>query len=475
MKKEFIDFSKVQYRQRRLAPKILSRHVASGVAYRSDGEDDDDEEDKEAEKKKLLKTIEKNIAKQLEGRATKEDVANVAKQLIFLTKGKNDKGEDIDAPFPIEQLRSMADEKTGVMAKLVEMGLKIQKMETEATRQVKAMDIRSQVAAWHDKNKETIQKIMNGEKITPPALELRVASPMLVSTVNAGNSPYIGRVEVEPGVNDFLRLPNTFWDFLTKGRTNAPTYVWVNKTNPLGAAAFIGPGVAKPGISFEMAAESSIAKKIADSAKAGTELLDDIDGMTSFIEDELRAQVMIKVNTTLMTGVNSSTVPAGIQSLSQLFSFYTAAAAGIKTTNPNYMDAIRAVVAALRSGVLTGTITVFVNSIDAANMDLSKATNSGVYLLPPFTTSSGQVIAGARVIEDNNIPVGYFEAGFMAYYRIKIYRDFTVTWGWENDDFTKNLVTAVGEMRLHQFFNSIHTGAFCYDTFANVIAAITAV
>jgi hypothetical protein len=445
------------------------------VAYRSDGdgggEGDDDDEDK---KKELLKTIKGLVGKQLEGRAKKEDVEAIVTQLSFLTTTKDDKGNEVKSDFPIQALRAMADEKTGVMAKLVEMGVEIQRIKTEGERQIKDMSIRAQVAAWQDKNKEVIKRIMEGEKIAPPALELRVvASPMLVSTVNSGSSPYIGRVEQEAGVNEFLRLPNTFWDFLTKGRTGAPTYVWVNKSNAQGAAAFIGPGVAKPGISFELVAESSIAKKIADSAKAGTELLQDIDGMTSFIENELRAQVMIKVNTTLMTGVNSSTVPAGIQTLSQNFAFYATAAAGIKTTNPNYMDAIRAVVGALRSGVLTGDITVFVNSIDAANMDLSKAVDSGVYLLPPFTTSQGQVIAGARVIEDNNVPVGYMQAGFMKYYRILIYKDFTVTWGWENDDFTKNLVTAVGEMRLHQFFNSIYTGAFLYDTFANVIAAIT--
>jgi len=344
----------------------------------------------------------------------------------------------------------------------------------EIFQKVKDMSVRSQVEAWQKANAETLKSISEGTKRDLPALEIRaVDSPMHVSTVNSGNSPYIGRTEVEAGINGFLVYPNTFWDFLTKGRTSAPTYVWANKFNREGAAAFIGPGVAKPGVSFEMVAETSNAKKIAVSAKAGTELLQDIDGMTTFIEQELKEQLYIEVNAKLMTGVSSSTVPAGIQTLSENFAFYTEAAANIKTTNPNYMDAIRAVVGALRSGKLVGDVTVFVNSIDAANMDLSKATDSGVYLLPPFTTSNGQVIAGAKIIEDQNIPTGSFQAGFMRYYRVLIYKDYTVSWGWENDDFTKNLVTAVGETRLHQFFNSIHTGAFCFDTFENVITAIT--
>lgn len=463
-------------------PKYSSRRFGGdkthfrSMCFKEDGEGD------EEEKEKLLKTIKGIVGKQLEGRAKKEDVENIVGQLSFLTKTKDESGKEIEAPFPIQELRSLVDPKSGAMAKLVEMGLEVQKLKAEGERSIKDMSVRGQIEAWLKSTpKETggvrtvqqiVDNIKNGVKEDIPELQLRVASPMLVSTVNAGASNFIGRVEVEQGVNDFLRYPNKFWEFLTKGRTGAPTYVWINKTNPLGAAAFIGPGVAKPGISFELAAESSIAKKIAVKAKAGTELLQDIDGMETMIMQELREQLDIEINQKLMTGVNSSTVPAGIRTLSQAFSFYTDAAANIRTTNPTYMDAIRAAVAALRSGKLTGDITVFVNSIDAANMDLSKAVDSGVYLLPPFSTSNGQQISGARIIEDQFIPVGYFQAGFMRYYRILIYKDYTVSWGWENTDFTDNLVTVVGEMRLHQFFNSIHTGAFMYDTFDNVVNTI---
>lgn len=198
--------------------------------------------------------------------------------------------------------------------------------------------------------------------------------------------------------------------------------------------------------------------------------------MTTFIEQELREQVMIKVNATLMVNAGSSTVPKGIQNYSLAYASYANAAA-IKTTNPTFVDCIRAVVGQLRSGAITGRIDFFINSIDAANMDIAKATDSGVYLLPPFVTANGMQVAGAFIHEDNNVPVGYFQAGFIRFYRVLIHKDFLVTWGWENDDFTKNLITAVGEMRMHQFVNSIYadSGVFCYDTFENVKAAITQV
>ena len=45
--------------------------------------------------------------------------------------------------------------------------------------------------------------------------------------------------------------------------------------------------------------------------------------------------------------------------------------------------------------------------------------------------------------------------------------------GWENDDFTKNLVTILGEKRMLAYIKSQYKTAFVADTFANVITAIT--
>ncbi|MEY4931157.1 MAG: hypothetical protein RI909_1881, partial [Bacteroidota bacterium] len=42
----------------------------------------------------------------------------------------------------------------------------------------------------------------------------------------------------------------------------------------------------------------------------------------------------------------------------------------------------------------------------------------------------------------------------------------------ENDDFTKNLVTAVAEMRLHSFHSANDEEAFVYDSFADIKSAI---
>jgi len=359
----------------------------------------------------------------------------------------------------------LGNSEKGFRAIIKAQGTEISKLkeQVEKTRPNEDLSIRAQVAAWQTRNKEKIASLLNGEKnvsLEPIAIRA-VASPMTPAN-SLNGSAYLPKPQYEAGATEITRVQPTFWEYLPKGRTSSAAYVWVNKKNPQGAAGFIAPGVLKPGLSFELATEISNAKKIAASEKVAMELLNDIEGMTSFLEQELWYQVRQKANAELLTTgpLANATRPASIKNLS---TGYTLANA-VKTVNPNNWDVLRAVRAQITSGNLEGQVTCFVNPIDKANMDLTKAISQGQYLTAPNL----DVI----VVEDNNIPVGYFQAAILANYRVLMYEDYKVTFGWENDDFTKNLTTVLGEMRLHQFMKENHTGSFVYDSFDNVKAAI---
>lgn len=348
-----------------------------------------------------------------------------------------------------------------ITKEVIELQAKVKALQENGLSKEDKDTLRGTLKSYLATNKEKIEAIKNGTKAELPAFVVKLNSPMLPSNTYNG-SAYIPTPEFIQGATEIVRVKPTFWDYLKKGIAGSSVLVWVNKKNPEGAAAFIAPGVAKPGVSFEIASETSNAKKIAVSEKCATELLQDIDAMMSWIEQEMIYQLKAKINTTLMTGVASSTVPAGIQTLSTAYTLTT-----VKTTNPNNFDAIRACVAQLTSGNLVGPVTAFVNPIDKANMDLTKAQSQGQLFIPGD--------AGALIVEDNNIPVGYVQVALLDYYKVSVYKEFQLTWGWENDDFTKNLVTAVAEMRIHQWFSENHTGAFIYDTFDNIKTAITEV
>lgn len=406
----------------------------------------------------LLAKIQSKIDSALATRATKDE-------LLAIQNAQKEEMKD----FPIEALRAMADDKTGVMAMLAKQGLELTRLKQDInSREKKDMSIRSQVAAWQAANKDAIKEVRSGGKGNLEQFEINleglrvVNSPMLPSNTYGG-SAYLPQPEFAPGIVDVPRIAPTFWDYLRKGTTGSAAYVWVNKKVPAGSgsAAFIGAGAPKPGVSFTLETEISNAKKIAVSEKMAIELLDDIDGMTGWVIDELVYQLYIKASTTLLDSVGSTTVPTGIKQLSVPYTLAT-----VKTTNPNYYDCIVACVAQIRAGYFRGPITAHVNPIDMANMKLSKAISQGQLYVPPVT--------GATIVEDNEIPVGTIQIGCLDYYVVKIYKALTITWGLENDDFTKNLRTCIAEMRIHQYFSDNHTGSQINDTFADIVTAITA-
>lgn len=357
----------------------------------------------------------------------------------------------------------------GVRSILVTQGAELAKLKTELEgKKTEDLSVRSQVVAWHTRNKEAIAKIKSGMKADLEPMEIRAAdSPMTPTTVFTNTVALGAGALIRNGaqVIDLLRVQPTLWDLIPKGRTNLETYPWVNKKVPAasGAADYLAPGGAKPKVSFTLETEKSNAKKPAVSMKVATELLEDIDGMTSYIEGELQYQLRAHINSILMgAAAASSTDPAGIRSFANAYTL-----TGVQTTNPNNWDCARAVIAQIRAGFIDGPILIAMNPVDVANMEMSKAISQGQYMglnLRP--------IPGGFLIEDYNITAGDILGFAVDALKTLIYKDFRVAYGWENDDFTKNLVTAIAETRFHQFHSDNHAAAFVYDQLADIKSAI---
>lgn len=338
-----------------------------------------------------------------------------------------------------------------------------------ATPKPEDLSMRGQIQKWMDDNKEAIAEIRKGNKRDLPGFELRAAATMTNTQINVGTSGFLPNAGgINGPVNDLNRTKPTFWNLLRKGRTNLNPYVWANKTNKQGNATFIGEGVLKPLASFEITVETSTAKKVAERFRVSTELLHDIDGIQSLIENEARFEVEVAANTAVLTGTSSSTSPAGITTIAAAFT-----TTSIDVQLANNFDAIRAAATQLALLNFDRDIVAFMNPVDAAEMDMAKGTD-GHYVMPPFATASGTIVKGVRVVEDNNIAVGFLLIGDMSKYHILMVEEFFVRWGLDSDDFSKNLITMIAEMRFHQYFQANDAGAFIYSTFAAIKTAIFA-
>jgi len=426
-----------------------------------DDDDDDDVQPKTAEARRLVNAVNKRVAKALKNKVSATELRAIKKQL---------KGMEALGQLNVEELRAMLDADKGVIKSLATQGLALQKLQDKLDAQPTDMSVRAQCQRFIEENKDTIKKIRSGNtaslsQLPPFELTFRaVNNPMLPANTMPSGSLFITRLQIEQGLSgEPLPVP-TLWDYIRKGTTNAETYVWVNRKPREGSAAFIAPGVYKPNISFTYDTDISNAKKVAASEKMALELLDDIEGFVDWVETELKNAVLMEANNKLTTGVASSTSPNGIRTISVAFQ---GSSLGLKVDNPNYWDAMIAVVTQFKAQprFQGRPVTLFVNPVDYMNARLTKAKTQGQIFNP--------IEIGATVVEDPNVPLGYIQGAVLDAFKVLIYKPYTMSWGWENDDFTKNLVTVIGEMRIHQFVKDSDAGAFVYDTFANVISGIT--
>lgn len=465
-------------------PKMVSRRIfgtapdsfRAGAAYRSD-EDDDDDDDEEDDKPKgetavLLRKVKKICQRELKGMASKADSDAISKRLTELLEGTPAKDGNPAIPaIPIEALREWADPKTGITARVTSMGAELQKIKGMFAEGDGTVSVRKQCENYLKENEAAIKSLRGGQSgawkdLKPFELKLRAASnPMLPSNVMPSGTTHITKFQVESGYVSELRNDPTFWDFIRKPRTSAETYFWVNKKKSAdtGEAAFTAPGGLKPAVSWIYETESSVAKKITVLAKMAIELLEDVDGFNSHVEEELAFQLYDKANLVLCgAGAATSTDPEGLQHMSTTY-----VDNGFKTKDPNFWDVMLAGVNMLRVKKFRGAILALVHPTDHSNAKATKANTQGQLFIAPNT--------GAIVLDDLNATQGSVQFVATNYYNVRIYKPFVLRWGLDGTDFSHNQITSIAEMRLHVYHSENHDGFAIYDTIANIKAAITEV
>ena len=109
---------------------------------------------------------------------------------------------------------------------------------------------------------------------------------------------------------------------------------------------------------------------------------------------------------------------------------------------------------------------------DVTSMELSKD-STGQYIMPPFAAVDGSIVSGIRVVANTGVTIDKFLVGDFSKAGVRFKEGLTINVGYENDDFTKNLVTILAEARLVQRVKSNHYGAFVYGDFSDAITALT--
>ena len=308
-----------------------------------------------------------------------------------------------------------------------------------------------------------------------------IKAPALMTTANItpvvanGWSPLFNNyVDNEVGETP---KPNNFVMNLVDVRTQLGTesIYYSDRVNEEGDAEFIGEGTLKPLADAEWKTSKKNIKEVALRWKFTKRLMNHAPSVESDFREHANELIEQKMDTVALIG-NETTTPEefdGVATLADAFvvpaelaNYYPAA---------NIYDAINAVSTFVRLNNFRGPLTCVLNTVWKAKMQGIKETNSTNYIVPPFVTPDGNTVGEVRVQFENKMPADKILLGDMMKYKIVIAENVEYDEGYENDDFSKNLVSRKLEAFLGSYKKDSDAGSIIYDDIATVLTAIETV
>ena len=273
--------------------------------------------------------------------------------------------------------------------------------------------------------------------------------------------------QAEAGLTRIVKRRPWLMEIANVSPTNKMYVQWAEQTGQEGAAGETAEGSAKEQIDFDWTEKSAKVEKITAYVKVSKEMLDDLDGIRSEIDTELVEEILLKADEDILSGDGTTPTLNGI--LNQDTAYNAGAFAGT-IVDANKYDVLRTAIAQVVAANFIPNY-ILMHPSDVAALDLSKASD-GHYVMPPFKSADGLVISGVRVLENTGQTVDKFTVGDFTKLNIKLREGVNIDVGYDGNDFTENLVTILGEIRLACYIKANHVGAFVSGDFSDAIASL---
>lgn len=376
---------------------------------------------------------------------------------------KNDsvsKAELIEIMSKVQALETAGNDMTEQKSKVEEIALRVLELETKGLPSKTPENLGTLLA---EKSAElSAMKEKSGASVQ---IQLKAVGTMALSTNTTGQIP---QAEREAGITRIVTRNPFILELVNVGQIMSNVWEWVEQKNREGGAAMTAEGAAKSQADFDLVVASANVKKVTAYIKVTKEMLDDVALMRSEIDQELTELINLKIDDQLLTGSGSGNNLTGITTNATSWS---AGAFALAIPTPTKWDVLRTALNQVRVNLFEPNYIVM-HPTDVTSMELSKD-STGQYIMPPFTSVDGTIVSGVRVVANTGVTIDKFLVGDFSKAGVRFKEGLTINVGYENDDFTKNLVTILAEARLVQRVKSNHYGAFVYGDFSDAITALT--
>ncbi len=389
-----------------------------------------------------------------------EIIKELGLKIDAMKKETVSKAELIELMSKVQSLETEGNEVKSLKDGLEEIALKVLNLETKGVPSNTPENIGSLLAEKSEELKAMKEKSGASVQIT-----LKAAGTMALSTNVTGQVP---QAEREQGITRIVRRNPYILQLVNVGTIMSNVWEWVEQKNIDGGAAMTAEGAAKSQADFDLVVASANVKKVTAYIKVTKEMLDDVELMRSEIDQELTELINLKIDDQLLNGTGLTVNLTGISTNAIA---WAAGAFSLAIPTPTKWDVLRTAINQVRVNLFEPNY-IIMHPTDVTGMELSKD-STGQYIMPPFAALDGTVVSGIRVIANTGITIDNFLVGDFSKSGVRFKEGLTINVGYENDDFTKNLVTILAEARLVQRVKSNHYGAFVKGVLSTSITALT--
>lgn len=244
---------------------------------------------------------------------------------------------------------------------------------------------------------------------------------------------------------------------------------WSERNNEEGDAAFIAEGGTKPLVSAKWETKWADVKEVAERWKFTKRLLLHTNSVVNDFQVHARELVEHKIDDQVLTGNGLTVNLSGITDNASAF----VVPAGLANYYDyvNIYDVMMAVLTQIEIANFS-TTAICLHTSWRAKMFGVKSQTEAMYILHPLVTPDGRTFAGVPIIFTNKMDDDYILAGDLSKFNVVFSENIMFDEGYENDDFSKNLISRKLEAFVGTYIPSTETPAIVYDSIAVIESAI---
>jgi len=399
----------------------------------------------------VIEKINNSIDEKTKGFAKSEEI-NQMKEDLATAKELASKSKDFDD--------------SALKSAIAELEGKIIALKEEAKEEPQAKTLGESIFNAFKGAKDSIAQMI--EKGGLLKLDVKAAGTMTINGNYSGGT--VGLSEMENGLTRIVRRRPFMRQLVNSRGTTSKYVVYTEQKNAdPGLAGMTAEGALKSQTDFDIVENSCEVKKITAFIKVSKEMIADLPFMQGEINGELMELIELKLDEQILSGDGLGDNLTGLLANAQPFTPGVTFTALVPSANQS--DVLRIAIAQIAQNNFSATH-ILLNPIDAAAMDLTKDAGGAYTYQMPLTMDGVTRVKAVPVIENNGITVGSYVVGDMSKDNLRIREEMNIQVGYVNDDFTKNLVTVLAEMRACNYVKSNHYGAFVAGDFATDIAVI---